>query len=191
MTWPICGSQVNVPDPAAGEDDEAADDEDDELAGTATDQVPASPSVPSSSVWLVSDCRVTVAVPVWYPLLAPAAGLLDPRNAPLASAVPTAGRGDYDHHPGHYPAPPAVPVPAGPPARGRSTHGWAAGLARWPAVGFRLAAGPAGRAAVGFRWAVGCLRGHCCCARLGLRRPTGIGVLVHFLVLPDRAHVIG
>ena len=89
MTWPICGSQVNVPDPAADEDDEAAEDEDDELAGTATDQVPASPSVAFSSVWLVSDCRVTVAVPVWYPLLA-LAGWPDPRNAPLASAAPTA-----------------------------------------------------------------------------------------------------
>src|SRR5580698_8526028 len=83
MTWPICGSQVNVPDPA-DEDDEAAEDEDDELAGTATDQVPASPSVASSWVWLVSDCRVTVAAPVWYPLLA-LAGWPDPRNAPLAS----------------------------------------------------------------------------------------------------------
>ena len=89
MTWPICGSQVNVPDPAADEDDEAAEDEDDELAGTATDQVPASPSVASSWVWLVSDCRVTVAVPVWYPLLA-LAGRPDPRNAPLASAAPMA-----------------------------------------------------------------------------------------------------
>ena len=61
MTWPTCGSQVNVPDPA----DADAEDEEDELDGTATDQVPASPSVASSSVWLVSDWRVTVAVPVW------------------------------------------------------------------------------------------------------------------------------
>ena len=66
-----------------------AEDEDDELAGTATDQVPASPSVASSWVWLVSDCRVTVAVPVWYPLLA-LAGRPDPRNAPLASTAPMA-----------------------------------------------------------------------------------------------------
>src|ERR1700752_161061 len=83
MTWPTCGCQVKVPDPAE-------DDEDDEAAGTATDQVPASPSVASSSVWLVSDCRVTVAVPVWYPLLTPAAWWPDPRNAPLASAAPAA-----------------------------------------------------------------------------------------------------
>src|SRR5580704_28393 len=88
MTWPICGSQVNVPDPAADdEDDEAAEDEDEELAGTATLQVPASPSVAFSWVWLVSDCRVTVAVPVAYPLLA-LAGRPDPRNAPVASAAP-------------------------------------------------------------------------------------------------------
>ena len=45
---------MNVPDPEApaAEEDE---DEDDELDGTATDQVPASPSVAFSWVWLVSD----------------------------------------------------------------------------------------------------------------------------------------
>jgi hypothetical protein len=37
-----------------------------------------------SWVWLVSDCRVTVAVPVLYPLLVPAVAWLEPRNAPLA-----------------------------------------------------------------------------------------------------------
>src|SRR6202161_352206 len=92
MTWPICGSQVNVPDPAADdEEDEAEEDEDeeDELGGTATLQVPASPSVAFSWVWLVSNCRVTVAVPVVYPLLA-LARLPAPRKAPVASAAPMA-----------------------------------------------------------------------------------------------------
>ncbi len=78
---------MNVPDPADDEDDE--DDEDEVPEGTATVHVPASPSVAFSCVWLVSDCRVTSAVPVEYPLVL-AAGRLEPRNAPAARAAPAA-----------------------------------------------------------------------------------------------------
>jgi hypothetical protein len=50
---------VIVPGPAP-----PAGDEDDELSGTTTLQVPALPSVASTTDWLVSDRRVTVAVDV-------------------------------------------------------------------------------------------------------------------------------
>jgi hypothetical protein len=61
MVLPTVGNQVNVPDPEPLAGDE---EDDDELCGIATVQVPASPRVAFTTLWLVSDRRVTVAVDV-------------------------------------------------------------------------------------------------------------------------------
>src|SRR5262252_3036239 len=72
MTRPTRGSQVNVPAaPDPGPPPADADDvEGDELCGTTTLQVPASPSVAFTCVCEVSDRRLTAALPVLVPLLA-------------------------------------------------------------------------------------------------------------------------
>ncbi len=67
---------------------EAEDDE--ELCGTTTFHEPASPSVAFTCVWLVSDWRVTVAVPVLYPAGLPAPGEECEPRMPPASTAPTA-----------------------------------------------------------------------------------------------------
>ena len=78
---------MNVPDPPPEDTDDDAD-EDEEVCGTTTLQVPASPSVAFTWVCEVSGRRVTAAVPVLYPLLAipEPAGFPEP-NTPAASTA--------------------------------------------------------------------------------------------------------
>jgi hypothetical protein len=84
---------VNVPaapDPEPPPAD-AADDEEDELCGTTTLQVPASPSVAFTCVCEISDRRFTVAVPALYPLLAvPGLAALCVPKTPDTSTAPAA-----------------------------------------------------------------------------------------------------
>src|ERR1700733_11061177 len=69
---PTAGSQVNDPQPPPPDAPCAEAEDDDELCGTTTFHEPASPSVAFTCVWLVSDWRVTSAVPVLYPAGVPA-----------------------------------------------------------------------------------------------------------------------